>query len=107
MLERPRFAKNIEHFTCAVCGKKVQGNGYTDHCDNCCASVHKDRNPGDRASNCQRVMEPIGLEYQNRKTYILYKCTGCGYTHRNQIAKNDNPATLRLIASHQWRRDLF
>ena len=109
MLENAQFtrvAKDERDFTCAVCGTKVQGNGYTDHCYRCLASTHEDRNPGDRASDCHGVMEPIGMEIQHGKEYILYRCE-CGYTHRNKVAPNDDRETVRLVASQQWRRSLF
>ena len=107
MLETAQFTRTKQNFICEVCGTNVQGNGYTDHCPECGASKHVDVNPGDRASNCHGVMEPIGIEIQHSKEYILYQCERCGYTHRNKVAQNDNRETVRLIASHQWRRSLF
>ena len=110
MLETARFTrvtKEERNFTCVVCGTKVQGNGYTDHCLKCLASTHEDRNPGDRASNCHGVMEPIEMEIHGREERIVYKCERCGYIHRNKVSPKDNRETVRLVASHQWRRSLF
>ncbi|MEK7061411.1 MAG: RNHCP domain-containing protein, partial [Patescibacteria group bacterium] len=43
------FVKKIEDFVCKVCGTKVKGTGYTNHCPNCLYSLHVDEEvPGDR-----------------------------------------------------------
>ena len=107
MLEQAHFTRTKQNFTCEVCGTEVHGNGYTDHCPECGASKHVDINPGDRASDCHGIMEPREVETRHGTEYINYECTSCGYTHRNKVAPNDNRDTIRLIASHQWRRSLF
>ena len=107
MLEQAHFTKRKEDFTCDVCGTKVHGNGYTDHCPECLASKHVDVNPGDRASDCHGVMEPLEVEMRHGKMYIHYRCSKCGYTHRNTVAPKDNSATLRTVASHLWCRSSF
>ena len=108
MLEQAHFTKRKEDFTCDVCGTKVHGNGCTNHCPECGASKHVDgEHPGDRAPTCHGVMEPVELELKNGKEYIVQRCEKCGHTRPNKVSPNDNRETIRLIASHQWRRSLF
>ena len=107
MLETARFTHRTEDFTCEICGTKVHGTGCTNHCPECLASKHVDKNPGDRASSCHGIMEPIGYEIKNGKEYVIQKCVTCGHTRPNQVAPEDNRETVRLVASHQWRRSYF
>ena len=77
MLETKRFLARDEEFICENCGKKVSKLGYSsrDHCPYCLHSKHVDINPGDRAESCCGDLEPIGIEINNRKGYvILFKC---------------------------------
>jgi len=58
--------KVMEDFVCEVCGEKVIGNGVTDHCPKCLWGKHVDEEvPGDRASMCKGLMQPIRSEYRN------------------------------------------
>lgn len=107
MLGNPQFTRKKEDFICDVCGTKVHGNGYTNHCPNCLASKHVDVNPGDRASECHGVMEPVEFVMRNGKEYIVHQCEKCGYTRPNKVAPNDSRETLRLVASKMWRRSMF
>lgn len=50
-----------------------------------------DINPGDRAENCDGLMEPIGVEIDGIDEYkIHYECQGCGYRHNVRDAEEDN-----------------
>jgi rubrerythrin len=102
MLEKAQFTRTQEDFVCDVCGTPVHGNGYTNHCPNCLASKHVDVNPGDRASSCHGIMEPVGMEIRKGKEYIIHECVKCGHTRANKVSDNDNRDTLRLVASHTW-----
>ena len=52
-------------FTCKVCGRlctpENAGSGHRNHCPNCLSSLHVDIEPGDRASDCGGIMEPIAV----------------------------------------------
>jgi len=85
-----RFTKKKENFVCVVCGRKVSGDGYTDHCPYCLWSKHVDIFPGDREANCGGLMEPVETEMRKGEWRILYRCQECGYQHWNKAAKNDN-----------------
>lgn len=85
-----KFQKKIEDFKCEVCGHKMTGSGYTNHCANCIWSKHVDVNPGDRASQCGGLMEPIGLQNRSDIFYIIHKCQKCGHQKLNKAQKGDN-----------------
>ena len=107
MLEKAQFIRKKEDFTCDVCGTVVHGNGYTNHCPNCLSSKHVDINPGDRASDCHGVMEPIEMEIRHGQEYVIQRCERCGHTRANKVASNDNRDTVRMVASHTWLRSRF
>jgi len=101
------FQRKIEDFTCAHCGAKVKGNGYTNHCPNCLWSKHVDINPGDRAEICGGLMEPVGLELKNGKYVIAHKCQTCGKLSRNQAGPSDDINALVALSQTLAKRALF
>ena len=87
------FSEIDEEFICENCGKKIEKLGYScrNHCNHCLCSKHVDENPGDRLENCHGLLEPIGIETDARKGYIIiFKCKKCGKTRKNKTAKDDN-----------------
>ena len=93
MLENSKFTEIDEEFICENCGKKIEKLGYScrDHCNNCLCSKHVDKNPGDRQENCHGLLEPIGIEVNSKKGYVIvYKCNKCGKIRKNKAAKDDN-----------------
>ena len=72
-MEQKRFTKNDASFICENCGKEVLPLGYSsrNHCPFCLWSLHLDINPGDRASECGGKMEPVRVETDPRKGYII------------------------------------
>ena len=88
-MEDKRFKKNDAGFICKNCGKEVLPLGYTsrNHCPFCLFSLHLDINPGDRASDCGGLLEPVRVETDPKKGYIIVsKCLKCGETRRNKAA---------------------
>ena len=74
------FTEIDESFICENCGKKVEKLGYScrNHCPYCLHSKHVDKNPGDRQEDCHGVLEPIGLEIDSKKGYVIvFKCKKC------------------------------
>lgn len=95
MLLSSTFTRNKEDFTCEFCAKTINGNGYTNHCPECFYSKHVDINPGDRASECLGMMEPIGYYNNNRKgLVIIHKCQSCKIKKTNKSSENDNISYL-------------
>jgi len=54
-----------ESFYCKKCGEPVApagaGSEHRNHCPKCLSSVHVDERPGDRASMCRGLMEPVSV----------------------------------------------
>jgi len=85
----------VEDFVCGNCGEKVIGDGTTDHCPNCLWGKHVDEEvPGDRASGCKALMEPIRTIYEKGELRIQYKCTECNHNFMVRTAENDNRELL-------------
>ncbi len=77
-----------ESFDCVHCGAHVPPLGVTDrdHCPHCLRSLHVDVVPGDRASGCGGVLDPVGLELVAGHPVIRYVCRRCGSPHRVKAA---------------------
>ena len=94
-------------FSCLRCGLEVlplSNGSYRNHCPRCLYSKHLDVVPGDRASSCGGLMEPIGVRYRSaKKLQIVHRCTTCGEVRANRIAshtvqQDELEALLRLPA---------
>lgn len=97
-----KFIKNKEDFVCEKCGTEVVGNGYTNHCPECLWSKHVDVSPGDRASDCGGMMEPITVEKKGKEYIITHKCQKCGFKKPNKAVKEDNfQMIVQVSANHQ------
>lgn len=104
-MDTKRFQKNDNSFICANCGAEVPPLKYTsrNHCPKCLCSLHLDINPGDRASDCGGVMDPISSEPDNRRGgfVVIHRCRKCGAVKRNKAADDDDRMFLiRLTAMH-------
>ena len=103
-MENRVFTKIDEEFVCENCGNKVSKLGYTcrNHCPNCLHSKHVDINPGDRQETCQGMLEPIGIEIDNKKGYVIvFKCKKCGQIRKNKAAKYDNIDLIIKLSAHK------
>ena len=90
-MESKRFTKNDSGFICRNCGKVVLplGSSSRNHCPFCLCSIHIDINPGDRANDCLGIMDPIKVEINPKKGYvILHRCRKCGEIKRNRAAND-------------------
>ena len=106
MLEKSKFTKIDEEFICENCGKKVPKLGYTcrNHCPYCLHSKHLDINPGDRAETCHGMLEPIGIETNSKKGYIIvFKCKKCGAIRKNKMAEDDNMDEIIRLSCQEGR----
>jgi ribosomal protein L37AE/L43A len=75
------FQRKIEDFECGYCGRKVVGNGYTNHVD-----VH----PGDRAAECGGLMVPVFLEPDKNERKLTHRCVMCGHEKKNRVSEEDD-----------------
>jgi hypothetical protein len=90
-------------FRCGHCRLDVPdeavGTAHRNHCPNCAWSRHVDETPGDRASECGSLMEPIGITVRGDGEWVLvHRCMGCDEVHLNRTAGDDNPLILLRIA---------
>ena len=102
MINSKKFIEIDEEFICDNCGKLVSMLVYScrNHCPYCLHSKHVDINPGDRAENCHGDLEPIGLEINNKKGYvIIHKCKKCGAIRKNKAAEDDNMDLIIQLSS--------
>lgn len=98
-----RHTPCMESFTCKVCGTSAApdnaGSHHRNHCPKCLSSVHVDNQPGDRASLCKGIMDPIGVWVRkNGEWAIIHRCRSCSTFSSNRVAADDNPTLLMSIA---------
>ncbi|MFZ2621131.1 MAG: RNHCP domain-containing protein [Minisyncoccia bacterium] len=93
------FIKTKEDFICEKCGFFVNGNGYTNHCPQCLWSKHVDISPGDRASECCGMMEPIRVEKKGKEYTITHKCEKCNFEKPNKAVKEDDFQMLIQVSA--------
>lgn len=103
--ERQHFIHRNEGFECLHCGAEngPQKASCRNHCTKCLYSRHVDDSvPGDRASECQGLMEPVGLDQHKKKgRMILHRCLTCGKEMRNMVAPDDDlDAIIALGLKH-------
>jgi hypothetical protein len=84
------FQRKIEDFECGYCGRKVVGNGYTNHCPKCLYSKHVDVHPGDRAAECGGLMVPVFLEPDKNERKLTHRCVMCGHEKKNRVSEEDD-----------------
>lgn len=84
-----RSAENTG-FVCAHCAERVRpltNGSYRNHCPSCLHSVHVDDAPGDRASRCGGLMEPLELRRGRKHLQVVHRCLRCGAVRPNRIAE--------------------
>lgn len=78
---------------------EAAGSDHRNHCPNCLSSLHVDEEPGDRASSCGGVMEPIGVWVRRGGEWaVIHRCRRCGKLSSNRTAADDNPMKLMSVA---------
>ncbi|OGJ42265.1 hypothetical protein A3B60_03170 [Candidatus Peregrinibacteria bacterium RIFCSPLOWO2_01_FULL_39_12] len=89
-----KFIVINEGFVCQKCGENNPPLKKTcrNHCRKCLYSFHVDENsPGDRESLCKNLMEPVSMDFNGKKGWIIFhKCTKCGKIIKNKSAEDDN-----------------
>ena len=97
MADGKRFSRKREDFVCEHCGQEVKGRGFTDHCPKCLWSKHVDINPGDRASKCKGMMEPVGAARDGGSFIIYYICIGCKARKTCVAASDDDNERIEQL----------
>ncbi len=92
-----------DSFTCKVCGRLVvsagAGSAHRNHCPYCLSSLHVDEEPGDRASDCGGIMDPVGVWVRKDGEWaVIHRCRRCGHLRSNRVAADDSPIKLMSIA---------
>ncbi|HHA4378716.1 ribosome small subunit-dependent GTPase A [Enterococcus faecium] len=93
----------VDSFICENCGKVASSEGagskHRNHCPHCLTSKHVDTKPGDRASLCQGLMEPISIWVKDSGEWsIIHRCNSCGSLKSNRIAADDDKQLLTHLA---------
>ena len=94
-----------EEFECENCNKKVPKLGYScrNHCPYCLHSKHVDIDPGDRSETCHGTLEPVGIEINSKKGYVIvFKCKKCGAIRKNKAAEDDNMNLIIKLSAKQY-----
>ena len=96
-----------ETFVCKVCERTVvpqgAGSDHRNHCPNCLSSLHVDIEPGDRASDCGGIMDPIAVWVRkNGEWAIVHRCRICGALSSNRVVPDR--AYQRADGAHGRRR---
>jgi len=89
---RFRHVRN-EGFRCEHCGlpvRRLANGSCRNHCPHCLWSKHVDVVPGDRASRCRGMMEPVAVQADARRGWmVVHRCRQCGAVRRNRAALDD------------------
>jgi ribosome biogenesis GTPase len=98
-----RHSACTQSFPCKKCGELVTPEGagteHRNHCPKCLCSLHVDNRPGDRASLCNGIMEPVSVWVRKGGEWaIIHRCRECGELSSNRIAADDNPVFLMSLA---------
>ena len=104
-------------FKCENCDVLVKADEYIgtrnrNHCPNCLYSKHVDeKKPGDRASQCQGIMEPVDITFKKGKVnkygkeksgelMIVHRCKKCKKEDRNRIAGDDDSEKILKLCKN-------
>lgn len=102
-----------DNFICSNCKKTVVvtdvlGTKNRNHCPYCLWSKHVDGKVGDRLSDCNGKMKPVGLtfkeegvdKYGNKKQgeiMLIHRCEKCVKISINRIAGDDDPEIILKV----------
>ena len=98
-----------DSFVCKVCGRlctpENAGSDHRNHCPNCLSSLHVDTEPGDRASDCGGIMEPVAVWVRSGGEWaIIHRCKRCGALSSNRVAAFSHRTHRRNDCAHGRRR---
>jgi DNA-directed RNA polymerase subunit RPC12/RpoP len=95
-------------FRCVHCRNEVSlhsvSTKHRNHCPYCLYSLHVDKSPGDRKSECHGSMRPLAvcLKQHGKELALVHQCQSCGFIRLNRIAaEDDNEAIEKLFETSQ------
>lgn len=92
MVRKNFYGTGNDSFTCGHCGfavSKLQGS-YRNHCTQCLYSKHVDVVAGDRLATCHGLMQPVSVEQDRKKGWVITHECECGHVRRNKLAEDDD-----------------
>lgn len=93
-------------FSCAHCRAHVEpltNGSYRNHCPYCLWSRHVDTQPGDRASRCRGMMEPVAVRATKKGLQLVHRCVRCGEVRVNRVAQQTiQPDDIDRIVEFMW-----
>lgn len=98
-------------FRCAHChqmiGAPPSGGRQRNHCPLCLYSRHVDaKTPGDRASECNSLMAPIGAFTRPKGEHVIvHRCLGCEFERYCRIAADDDFDLVLALPEVEARHD--
>ena len=111
-------------FQCQNCNFNIKtigniGTKNRNHCPKCLFSKHVDEiHSGDRASDCQSLMEPIGLTFKKSRIdkygkeiqgelMLVHKCKNCKKVSINRIAADDDSKKILEIFEDSIKKEIL
>ena len=99
-----RWSSHAQEFRCRRCKLMVfpppSGGRHRNHCPFCLWSRHVDaRVPGDRASDCGAMMEPVALFARpNGEQVVVHRCRGCDLERHCRVAADDDVVMVMRLS---------
>ena len=92
MVRKNFYGKGNDAFVCENCGQNVMKltGSFRNHCTHCLYTKHVDVLAGDRLATCQELMEPVSVEQDSKKGWVITHQCPCGHEKRNRVAQDDN-----------------
>ena len=105
-------------FRCSHCRNfvvinEMMGTANRNHCNWCLWSKHVDEAKGDRRSDCNGGMLPIGLTFKFEGRYklgeimLIHICSSCRKISINRIARDDPEHTILQLFRQSWGMNEF
>ena len=92
MVRKNFYGKGNDTFVCENCSQNVVKlvGSFRNHCTRCLYTKHVDVVAGDRMAICQKLMEPVLVEQDSKKGWVITHECPCGHVRRNRVATDDN-----------------
>jgi hypothetical protein len=109
--------QNLQAFRCGHCHAFVVINAFIgtvnrNHCNFCLWSKHVDIKKGDRNSECQSGMKPIGLTLKREgfskwgELMLIHVCSVCNKISINRIAGDDDTDKIITVLNSSFNLNM-